>query len=401
MSGRALAPGDPHYRLSFWLLVLCMVAITHGSLYPWTFREPWGGWLRGWHHLWGWWSRPLWTSTGDVVGNVLLFIPQGMLAWRVSMGWRCGLMARFVAVVVLSLVFAWALRVAQIWLPTRSAAISDVVWNALGLVIGFAVHRGAARPIAWLSQRLKSRNLLGYSVATFWLLLLWWPLLPLLDRRMLGSAWHRVRDVSGWEPVSALLACLALLVVLHLLRPLRGRLLVGFTLIVVAHLGSFFFVQKAGAVANVSSNTLGWGLALVLGFVSWQLDQPTANRVLLFAAILGALLSALSPFAWSAAPTQALLLPFASLFTEPRVAHSAAFLWQAFWVLALLIGAQRQGWHLPTAAVLLTLLVAAIEWLQRWIPGQQADVTPLLLPALCAWLLLRLAHRQQRLGLIV
>ena len=218
---------------------------------------------------------------------------------------------------------------------------------------------------------------------------------------MLGSAWHRVRDVSGWEPVSALLACFALLVVLHLLRPLRGRLLVGITLIAVAQLGSFFFVQKAGAVPNVSSNTLGWSLALVLGFVTWQLGEQTANRLLLFAAFLGALLSAFSPFAWSAAPTQALLLPFASLFTEPRVAHSAAFLWQAFWVLALLIGAQRQGWHLPTAAVLLTPLVAAIEWLQRWIPGQQADVTPLLLPALCAWLLLRLTHRQQRLGLIV
>ena len=87
MSGRALAPGDPHHRLNFWLLVLCVVAITHGSLYPWTFREPLGGWQRGWHHLWSWWSRPLWTSTGDVVGNVLLFIPHGMLAWRVSMGW--------------------------------------------------------------------------------------------------------------------------------------------------------------------------------------------------------------------------------------------------------------------------------------------------------------------------
>jgi VanZ family protein len=295
------------------------------------------------------------------------------------------------------LVFATVLQIAQIWLPTRSAAISDVVWNALGLAVGIATFRWAQSPILWLSKRLRSPHLLAFLLALFWLTLQWWPLLPLLQRTLLRTAWDRLRHLSDWTPLPAVLAALAFMVLMHLLRDLRGRFWVAVSLLFVAQVGLFFFVHKSGAVASEPSNVLGWLLGLVLGVLCWSLSAQAANRVVLLAAAAGGLLSSLQPFEFGATALPFQLIPVVGLFNEPRVAHTSAFLWAAFWILAVLLLAQRHGWRLPANAAVLTLVVAGLEVLQRWLPGQQADITSLLLPAACAWFLSRLLRRQQRL----
>jgi hypothetical protein len=119
--------------------------------------------------------------------------------------------------------------------------------------------------------------------------------------------------------------------------------------------------------------------------------------VALLAAVAGGLLSGLQPFQFNATAVPFQFIPLLGLFSEPRVAHTSAFLWEAFWILAVLLLAQRQGWRLPASAAVLTLVVAGLEFLQRWLPGQQADITPLLLPAACAGFLWRLLRRQERL----
>jgi hypothetical protein len=250
----------------------------------------------------------------------------------------------------------------------------------------------------WLSRRLRSAHLLGYVVALFWLALQWWPLLPLLQRHLLQDAWARLTQLDGWVPLHSELAALALVVVMHLLRGLRSRLGVAVALVATAHLGSFVFVLKTSTAASVASNTVGWGLGLLLGLAVWALGPRAGNRVLLACAVLGWILSALQPFALSSLPSPMHWVPLAAALTEPRVAHTSALLWQVFWMAALLIGAQREGWRLPKTAAALTLVAAGVEWLQRWIPGQQADITPLAFPAICAWLLWRLVQRNQRLG---
>lgn len=392
------APADPtHQRLITGLLLLCLLAITHGSLYPWVFQAPAGGWRPRWHRLWAWMEGPLWTTGGDVVGNVVLFIPLGMLAWQASSPWRRAWALRLGVVVAGGLLFATALQVGQIWLPTRSAAISDVVWNALGLVLGLAFSRWAQAPIAWLSRRLQSPHLLTYLMALFWLTLQWWPLLPLLHRQVLFSAWDRLQHLGSWAPLPTLVAALAFMVNMHLLRDLRGRLWLAVSLLFVAQVGLFFFVHKSGAVASEPSNALGGLLGLTLGGLCWSLSAQAATRVALLAAATGGLLSGLQPFQFNTAALPFQLVPVLALFDEPRVANTSAFLWEAFWILAVLLLAQRQGWRLPASAAVLTLVVAGLELLQRWLPGQQADITPLLLPTACAWFLWRLLRRQQRL----
>ena len=62
----------------------------------------------------------MWTSLGDVVGNVVLFVPVGMLGWALVhrwIGWR-----RTLIVLAVGLAFAFALQVAQLFVPRRDAA---------------------------------------------------------------------------------------------------------------------------------------------------------------------------------------------------------------------------------------------------------------------------------------
>ncbi len=390
----ALASPEPYRRLTFWLLWLCTAAITHGSLYPWAFRAPTRSLQHEWHRLW--FPDSWWTTRGDIIGNVLLFVPLGMLAWLASSAWRCPAWVRVLRVLGLAMLLAVGLQVLQIWVPQRDAAFSDAVWNGLGLLLGMASARVVQQPITWLAQRLRSPLLLAYAMALYWLMLLWWPLLPLLKREVYVSAWARLRDISGWQPLPTALAALALFVVLQLLRGQRHRAALAWGLVGVAHLGSFVFVHKAGAVDSVASNTVGWGLGLAAGLLVWQLRPRLAHTLLLTVAASGWLLSVLQPLQWNLEPSATHWLPLAAALSEPRVANSAALLWQGFWIMALTLAAQRLGLRLRHAAVALTLGVMAVEWLQRWMPGQQADITPVLLPVACAWILSRLLQRTAR-----
>jgi VanZ family protein len=391
------SPDSEHTRLTRWLLVLCVLAITHGSLYPWIFQAPARGFSASWQQLWSWMDRPLWTTGGDVVGNVILFVPLGMLAWRAAQQWSSRPWFKLLVITTVSVAFALALQILQIWLPRRSAAVSDVVWNALGIALGIPTAAWLQRPIDWLSGRLRSKHLLAYGVTVFWLLLQWWPLLPQLNRSVVKAALAESKQLRQWEFGSAALACLALLLVMHLLRDLRGRRWVIVGLVLTSLVGTLIFVQRPGASFGMASNSLGWCIALVIGHAVWALPPQTAHRWMLLAAAVGLLFSALQPGVFSATPTSFELRPMIGLLSQPRVAHTSAFLWQGFWVLLILLLAQRMGCRMLYAAAALTVVTGGLEVIQRWLPGQQADITPLLLPMAGAWLLTRWSQRQDRL----
>ncbi|HEX6019959.1 MAG TPA: hypothetical protein VFZ28_17830 [Burkholderiaceae bacterium] len=63
-------------RATRWLTGICVLLVTHGSLYPWKFAWPpsvavaWARMMR---------QSTWWTGRGDVVGNVVLFVPLGAL----------------------------------------------------------------------------------------------------------------------------------------------------------------------------------------------------------------------------------------------------------------------------------------------------------------------------------
>jgi len=132
-----------------WLAAVCIVLVTHGSLYPWRFAMPGNA---GDALLTLFMQRDWWTGLGDVAGNVALFVPVGVLgtllagdalallrnaywlgaalAIGATLGARLGPLAAGLAACVL------ALEGAQTWLAGRIAEVTPALiplfwWLAL------------------------------------------------------------------------------------------------------------------------------------------------------------------------------------------------------------------------------------------------------------------------------
>lgn len=367
-----------------WMFVLCLLVVTHGSLYPWLFAAP-ASYGRALRILF---KPDVWTGGGDVIGNVLLFVPVGALGWLAAQtDGRVGT-RRLLALVAGSLVFAFALQVLQVWLPKRSPAVSDVLWNAVGLGLGLRYAEIWRTPVLRVRSLWDSPHRVAFALAGLWLVMVWWPLLPLLNRRQLGLALHQLTHLTEASLGEIVTAALGVAVVAGLMQPLRHRLAWALGLVAVAFAGKFVFAKQVVLPEHV----YGWLLGLVLAILSWRLDRRSGHQAMLVAALGAWLMTGLVPFALAPTPGPFHVMPFDAALSEPRVVHSLALGWEIFWLAAVLTLVRGLGAPLRSATVALALATAALEVVQRWLPGQQADITPVLVLPLLG---LALAHLER------
>jgi hypothetical protein len=69
-----------------------------------------------------------------------------------------------------------------------------------------------------------------------------------------------------------------------------------------------------------------------------------------------------------------------------RVAHTQVLVQALFWTGTLVAAARLLGLPLTRTVALLALWMFAIEVTQQWVPGQLADITPVLFPVFWWWL---------------
>lgn len=163
-------------RAHAWgFLVFVVTFIIYGSLFPFDFRnspEPFAKLLS---------SSKLFDNISDAINNFLLFVPLAFALYASFRRTRNRLIASVCA--ILSLGFG--LQVLQLYLPSRTASIADIVWNGIGLTVGLfmasIVHR-------WLGHRLA--NFTTASPFALLLVLLWFfyeafPFIPTLDYGLL------------------------------------------------------------------------------------------------------------------------------------------------------------------------------------------------------------------------
>jgi hypothetical protein len=345
----------------------------------------------------------LWTSLGDVVGNVVLFVPAGMLGWALTaaplgpsapsrqagvapfgaagrglmrrwIGWR-----RTLLVLALGVAFAFVLQVAQLFIPQRAAALSDVLWNALGLFVGMGLVAGGSRIHApWLGQQSLRAPL---AMVLLWLMLQWWPMVPRLDWQQIKNALKPLLLTPRWSILSALEAALALLVLAALARPLRARAPLLLALVIGGALGKLLMVHQALTLSRV----VGWSAGLVGAWLLWRVPPRAAAWAVAAAALAWFTLDELRPFEFADSLGEFHWVPFAALLQGSLVANTWALTWHLYWLGAVMLLADAQGARAAPVAVVLSLWALALELLQMLLRGRTADVTPLLLP--WVWLL--------------
>lgn len=358
---------------SLWLLFVVVAGI--GSLYPFDFDA----------------ARPLSleslltldgrvSSRGDVLGNLLLFLPIGWTG-ALAFGASHHRIGRLAVVCAGCAVLAAALQLAQQLLPSRDPSAWDVVWNSVGGASG-ALVAGALPP---------GRDLEGGSIR--WrvdgptaLLALWvayrlFPFVPSIDLQLVKDSLKPLLH-SPLDPVDCLRDAVGWVVAAYLMQSALELQRVGRVL-------AFAVVGVMGLEVLIIDNAVDRSdvIGALAAVVIWRLVPAARWRsgiVVSGLLALSIVAGGLAPFAARPHPVPFQWVPFqgflgGSMYVNVQSALEKSFLYGAL-VLAL--------WRTPLPRGLGTLaacaLVGGVEFAQVHFSGHSPEITDPLLVALAA-----------------
>ncbi len=363
----------PTSHTTLRLLVLALLAIiTYGSLYPFDFRPLQPGDLAALSD-----SLARLSTRGDILGNIVLFVPVGLLArlawpgrsWVWLLGWSGAL--------------ALGIQLVQLLLPSRDASLQDALWNLLGVVLGgLAAGLGERAWRAGLPLSRTDRFALG--LLGLWLAARLTPFVPSLDWQLIKDSLKPLllHPQWDWERILVQTALWAAAACLWW-SVWQGRWRLGLWLAGVAGV----FALEAVIVANVV--TLPSVLGALLGTLLWSAllaRRNDGNALLLLLLVLALLIQGLAPFQLRPQPADFGWLPMKGFLGALSLFNVGVLLAKAYFYGVLLWVAQRDGGSLRFATLLVVGLTLAVEWAQTYLAGHTPEITDPLIAALMAWL---------------
>jgi VanZ family protein len=367
----------------WWLLFAAAsaVLILYGSLFPFRIRT--SAELGFFEAIGALTFKP--TTRGDIVANLLLYMPLGlclMFAWS---GRRWPLARTILVGTALSL----AVELTQTYLRFRVSSLTDVVLNVISTFGGataamaYAALGTSVRIPALASSRLDPAAL---SVVMLWLGFRLAPFVPTIDWQKYKDALRPLfidpqvgaldllRYVTGWLLVGY---------AIRLLIRREYALLVTLAIVGIVLLGRVVVVGKTLSVSELAA------LAACMPLAALLIPLRDQRRVALLAALLTVAIVAqgVAPFEFLPYAQGFSWMPFRSSLSGSIELNYSVLLEKCFWYLLLIWLLMRCGFRVSAAAVATASLVAAIEVVQMWLPGRSADVTDPLL-ALAVGLLL-------------
>jgi hypothetical protein len=358
------------------ILALIALLIAYGSLYPGNFSSADENALKAFLGDWR-----LFTSTGDVLGNIALFFPLGMAGVLLPSNRKDGA-TQFARLFFFALVFAFALQLAQVWLPSRSAALADVIWNMVGMSLG-----ASAAYLIGTEPRVRRTSHAAVLVPRFiialWLLAELLPLVPTLDLQKMKDALKPLLfqfDFSFSQTI------------LHAAGILAAGSALGMT---VRHpslwMGIFIALVLAGKVVIINHVVDASLLAGVsIGYITYLGAARRGNAQIFhtsFWLLLAAwTITALTPLSF--APGGAFNgIPFATMLRGSMETAAQEIARSLFIYTALIWLAGKTRISIGKATLGLAIWACVIELIQMTLLGRTADVTEPMLLLTIGWVL--------------
>ena len=330
------------------------------------------------------------SSRGDMLGNVILFVPYGftgMYAVRQEHSAR----QRFIVVLWAGVAIAFALQLAQFFLPSRDENLQDVLWNTVGLSFGAMLAVAAGRLSASPRDGIATASIVPLTLVGAWLIFRLIPFVPSLDLQLIKDS---VKPLFALQmgPVNVAHDVAAWLVVAYLLR--RAQPGARLDAYLPALIGAVFALEVI-ILANVvtASNVLGALIAIGLWWgVFRRIDRH--EPVLAVSLVLVIAVSGLAPFVARTGPTDFNWVPFhgflgGSMYINAQSAVEKVFLYGSCVYLLWRMSIGR------VASVLTaTAFVALVEYLQTHFAGHTPEITDPLLVVFAA-LTLTVLERQE------
>lgn len=359
------------------VLSVIVVLIAYGSLYPGDISEPDADAVKQFLTSWN-----LFTSRGDMLGNVALFFPLGMagiLFTRKRSDSRIGV----ATLLFLALIYSFGLQLAQVWLPSRSAALADVAWNMVGTAAGIATAHLIATRSSARGQPLDVPSLVPLVVLVLWLLTELLPLVPSLDIQKFKDALKPLFLVFSFSFPTTMMHSAGIVVAGNAFTALGQRAawwLGGAVLLVWA--GKLVIVNLTLDASLLLGTLAGYGGYLLALRAGVKKPFEVAFWLLLAAWSI----TALTPFSPASGGTFN-GIPFATMLQGSLEVGVRGLVQSLFIYTALIWLAHRTGLSIGKAVLGLAIWSSFIELTQMGLLGRNADITELILLLLVGWVL--------------
>jgi VanZ family protein len=373
---RAAAPFQHTAR---WLLGGVIALILYGSLFPFEFTKS------AHQSLFELAASLAFerTSRGDIVANLLLYSPLGLcMAASLPRRWRA--ITKLAITIAAGILLSLCVELLQTMEPARVSSLTDVVLNAAGTAIGAAVALayvavGTHVRIPGLVESRPAPVPLGFVL--LWLSFRLAPFVPTLDWQKIKDALKPVFLNPTLDAFEALRFLVGWLVIAHAVRRIwrpEYALLALVALAAGTQLGRVLVVGKTVNPAELVA------LAAMFLLLPLMRRMTTARRLLVLSLALAAIVvvQGLEPWQLDATAHNFSWVPFKNSLSDSLEVNVSVLLEKCFWYSSLVwLLAQRSG-ALVASGVAVALLVAALEFVQMWLPGRSAEITdPLIVVA--------------------
>jgi VanZ family protein len=369
-----------------WLTVAALLLILYGSLFPFRFAAL--GESGFFELLTG--LRFQRTSRGDLVANLLLYMPLG-LCLLLSWPRRWGALTRLFWTVMLGTMLSCAVEMLQVHAPSRVSSLTDIVLNATGALAGGLIaltylEIGSTIRIPGIAPGRPEPVPLG--ILLLWLGFRLAPFVPTLDWQKFKDALKPIFLEPQFGALDTYRYMVGWLVVGYAVRRLWQReyaLHALLAIVLIVLLGRIVIVGKVLVAPELLALVLCIPVSAVLA------AMPDRRRAGLLALLLASVivLQGLKPFEFLAQPHSFSWVPFMNSLNDSLEVNYSVLLEKCFWYFSLVWLLTRQGSGVALATALTATLLALIEVAQLWLPERSAEITDPLL-ALAAGILLAL-----------
>lgn len=300
---------------------------------------------------------------GDLISNILLYLPFGVFAAR-SFRLLSSIAGAAIAG-LLGFALSTAIEIAQFYDLTRSSDLCDIYANAAGAFLGAYV--------AWFLRRSVfsgvARDSPALLLTAIWLGYELFPYLPILSRPTYMPLVAAFRS-PHFPPVDLLgqivfwLAAAALIG--ELFGPVRSRAILLILALCVLSIRLVNGVLTPVDLAGAASALIAW-LAIL------RLPRRIPLIATLF--LIYAILQALQPFHFLPAARHFGWIPFLSFIEGSRYDGTRTFLEKSFTYGALVWLWTRGGLSWRVATIAAVALELALRLAQVWLPGRSAEIT--------------------------
>ncbi len=348
------------------LLILIVLAILYGSLYPWRFAYIPGNFF----------LVPIdFSDKKDLVLNFWLYTPVGASAYWVFAR-RAGAL-RWVLPVCVGFALSTFVELVQFFVVSRLSSKGDIFANTLGTVGGMlmAAAIGSAPELSrWRLRRSPEAIVLGC-----WLAFLVFPFFPVHGPWPL-MANVRKFEVSPFVWTDLVVFTIAWCVVWQLIPStfVRDTYWVAATFLLLLLPSRLFLILRILTKSEVAAGLAALCIAPIL---RRRRIPPWATAALVLTVLM---IRGLTPFGFSAFATPFSWVPFSGFLNANWQAAALILITKLFWYAAAVWALHRCGLSVGASGVAVALLLAGIEIVQRHMPAHVPEITDPLLALGCA-----------------